>query len=204
MYETQNTLQTLKKYEKGPSPRVTISGGSTSKIRLPRQESDDHFQLPLLSKKSKKVSSQNTLGLPLVNQAPSKPKSKNPEYKKMINKIKYELRKLKKCSTKYALKKFLLSCSAPLRRILRFYMRECLIFDIFTRRLECKQYLLSKRQFLFLILKTPGLLDTDCHFNNNILKNFCTGSANFLLKFLNKVICCFEIRGEELFGLSQI
>ena len=125
------------------------------------------------------------------------------ERRKAVNKIKYELRKLKKCSTKYALKKFLTRCSGYARGLLLFYMRECFVFDIFTRRLECKKYLMSKRQFLFRIIEDPRVLDSDCHFNNNILKNFCTGIANFLIRHMPRVVACFELRGYDFFDFFK-
>ena len=39
---------------------------------------------------------------------------------------------------------------------------------------------------LYQIIEKPEMLNQDCHFNNNILKNFCTGVGNFLLaNYLN-------------------
>ena len=66
-------------------------------------------------------------------------------------------------------------------------MTECFIYDLYIRRLENKMFLLSKREFLFSLIEKPDLLNTDCHFDNNLLKNYCTGIANFIYQHYDDI-----------------
>ena len=106
-----------------------------------------------------------------------------------------QMRKLKKCNSKYTFRQFLIKSSPVTRQILLFYMRECFILDVYTRRLENKRFLLAKREIFYEIIRNPELLSQDCHFDNNSLKNFCTGAGNFILKNLKKIFECFRQRG---------
>ena len=67
-------------------------------------------------------------------------------------------------------------------------MSECFLLDIFARKLENKMVLMNKRQFFYNVIDKPDLLSIDCHFDNNILKNFCTGIFNFLTKHTNDIL----------------
>jgi hypothetical protein len=98
------------------------------------------------------------------------------------------LKVLKKCNSKKGLRKIIFGMSEICARMVHFYMTECFIWDIFTRKLKSKSFLLSKRALLFEMFKNPDLLELDCHFDNNLLKNYCTGMANFFLKHLRCVL----------------
>ena len=111
-----------------------------------------------------------------------------------MNKLRYQLRKLKKCSTKYSFKNLLIETSLLFKKILIFYMQECFFFDLYSRRLLCKNYLMSRRNLLYRIIENPSALDSDCHFNNNILKNFCKGMANFIIRNLKHILKLFKLR----------
>ena len=110
-----------------------------------------------------------------------------------------EIDKLKKCNTKNSFKKVLGSLSAEWKQLIKFYLTDCFIFDLYTRKLEDKKHLLSKREVFYTVIENPGFLDLDCHFDNNLVKNFCTGLSNFLRKNYQKmkeVIKEKELKGE--------
>ena len=99
-----------------------------------------------------------------------------------------EIEKLKKCNSKAALFRILTELSEEWRDILRFYMNKCFIHDLYTRRLANKMFLLSKRNLLYRLIDAPELLNRDCHFDNNLLKNFCTGVANFVNRHKDSIL----------------
>ena len=105
-----------------------------------------------------------------------------------MNEGRSEIEKLKKCNSKAALYGILMDLSDEWRDILRFYMNKCFIHDLYTRRLANKMFLLSKRNLLYRLIDTPELLNRDCHFDNNLLKNFCTGVANFVYKHKENIL----------------
>lgn len=109
-----------------------------------------------------------------------KKKSTKKIRKKKILKMNPKMEKLRTCTSKSGLRDFLHYLTPKWKNIIKFYMTECFIFDLYIRRLENKMFLLSKRHFLFSIIEQPDLLTNDCHFDNNLLKNFCTGLANFI------------------------
>ena len=98
-----------------------------------------------------------------------------------------EIERLRRCTSKANLRRILLSLDAEWKRIIKFYMTECFIYDLYIRRLENKMFLLSKRQLLYTLIDNPELLTTDCHFDNNLLKNYCTGIANFILNHYDDI-----------------
>ena len=104
-----------------------------------------------------------------------------------------EIEKLKKCNSKAALRKILIQLTPEWKRIIKFYMTECFIHDLYTRRLENKMFLLSKRELLYRLIDNPELLTMDCHFDNNLLKNFCTGIANFVTKHYSEISKILDI-----------
>ena len=123
---------------------------------------------------------------------PKKLKTKKIGKKKVLKQFP-QMENLRKCTSKSGLKKFLKILSPKWKRIFQFYMTDCFIFDLFIRRLENKMFLLSKRQFLFSLIENPDLLTSDCHFDNNLLKNYCTGIANFIYQHydeMNRQIFC--------------
>jgi hypothetical protein len=93
-----------------------------------------------------------------------------------------QIKKLKQCNSKIQLRRIILKLTPEWKKIIKFYMTECFIHDLYTRRLENKMFLLSKRELLYRLIDNPELLNLDCHFDNNLLKNYCTGIANFVIK----------------------
>ncbi len=101
-----------------------------------------------------------------------------------------EIDKIKSCTTKNMFKNVLMELNAEWRDIVKFYLTDCYIFDLYTRKIEDKKHLLSKREILYSVVDTPSFLDLDCHFDNNLIKNFCTGLSNFLRLNLSKMKEC--------------
>ena len=106
--------------------------------------------------------------------------------------IPVEIDQIKKCTTKNMFKAVLVELSEEWKDIIRFYLTECYIFDLYTRKIEDKKHLLSKREILYNVIDNPTLLDLDCHFDNNLMKNFCTGLSNFLKTSLTKMKDCMK------------
>lgn len=106
-----------------------------------------------------------------------------------------EVSQIKKCNTKKLFKNLLTSLSDYWKDIIRYYLIHCMIYDIYTRKVEDKIQLLSKREIFYAVVDDPELLDLDCHFDNNLVKNFCNGLANFIKKFfreLDKAVSSIE------------
>ena len=70
---------------------------------------------------------------------------------------------------------------------MKYYLTDCFIFDLYTRKLENKAHILSKREIFYSVIDDPTFLSLDCHFDNNLVKNFCTGLANYLKKNYNQM-----------------
>lgn len=97
--------------------------------------------------------------------------------------IPLEISLIKKCNTKKAFKELLLSLTPYWKTIVKHYILKCFVFDVYNRKVECKLQLLAKKETLFAVVDEPMLLDFGCHFDNNLVKNFCTGLSNFVKKF---------------------
>ena len=108
----------------------------------------------------------------------SKPKPTHPQIE--IYRLQHKMKALKKCSSKISLRKFLTKADSVLKSTMKFYLRNCFLKDLYTRKLENKFTLLSRRSLLFRIIEEPSILNSDCQFENNLLKNFCTGMSNFI------------------------
>ena len=93
-----------------------------------------------------------------------------------------EILTLKRCNSKTQFRRILLKLNPEWKKVIKFYMTECFIHDLYTRRLENKMFLMSKRDLLYRLVDNPELLTKDCHFDNNLLKNYCTGIANFVAR----------------------
>jgi len=59
---------------------------------------------------------------------------------------------------------------------------EYFVCDIYNRKVENKQILLNRKSKLLNVIENPKLLDYDCQFDNNLMKNFCCGFASFYIK----------------------
>lgn len=90
-----------------------------------------------------------------------------------------EIALLKQCSSKKVFKQTLNALSPRWRRMLKYYVKHCFVYDIFNRKIACKLQLLSKQRTFYAVIDKPYMLDYDCHFDNNLVKNFCSGLANY-------------------------
>ena len=86
---------------------------------------------------------------------------------------------LKRCNTKKLFMAELVEMSPQWKDALKFYISNCFVFDIYNRKIECKLQLLAKSRTFFAVIDQPDKLQLGCHFDNNLIKNFCTGFANF-------------------------
>ena len=123
---------------------------------------------------------------------------KTKKIKKRKNLLLNEIQDLKMCQSKVHLEEFLINSSESMKRLLRFYIQECFIFHIFSRKLKNPKHLFSRRSILFQIIRNPSILKTDCSFNNNSISNFCTGACLFLLKHHTSVGNYFSKNFEQL------
>ena len=103
--------------------------------------------------------------------------------KKKLGKVNEDLQRLRKCSTKKMLKKCLYAMTEKNKGILKAYMQYCFIYDVFTRRVVNRKLLFSKRTFLLECIVEPKNLSKECSFDNNLIKNYCTGAVNFISRF---------------------
>ena len=103
--------------------------------------------------------------------------------KKKLGKINEDLQRLRRCSTKKMLRSCLNSMEEENKAVLVAYMRHCFIFDVFTRRVVNRKLLFAKRAFLLECILDPRNLGRECSFDNNLIKNFCTGAVNFISRF---------------------
>lgn len=93
-----------------------------------------------------------------------------------------EMKLISKCLAKSHFKEALDSLSNRWKALLKVYLRECFISDIFNRKLEKKGILLQRKNKLIHIIDHPSDLNYDCQFDNNMMKNFCTGFINYYKK----------------------
>lgn len=181
-YDEKNEESSTKNNLTTQSPDINVKSLEKSKIEQLRNNNNET-----------KYDNQNILEF----QPESKSESESEEYntrnkkKKKINKkiLKKRLRntfnnfdKFKSCTSKKNLQKILFNFTNKAKLILKFYISECFIIDIFNRKIENKRLLMAKRQLFYNIVNNPNILSKDCHFDNNLLKNFCTGASNFIKK----------------------
>ena len=110
--------------------------------------------------------------------------SKRKKKKKQINSY---FQKLRKCSTKLMLHNCLLNMSPFSKQILDFYLKECFIFDVFSRKVANKAKLFGNRQFFADCLEDPDILHQRFNFDNNLIKNFCIGAVNFISRYYSDI-----------------
>ena len=110
--------------------------------------------------------------------------------KKKLKPINPDFEKLRKCSTKKMLHKTLINMNSNNKNILLFYMKNCYIFEILTRKIINRKALFGKRDILLRCIEDPEFLLKDCSFDNNMIKNFCVGTVNFICRYME------DIKGE--------
>jgi hypothetical protein len=118
--------------------------------------------------------------------------SKAHKISKEIKSLFKEFDLLKCCQSKSDFHFFVKNSSKFIKKLLEFYVKECFIFHVFSRKLKAPKHLFSKRNLLFKILKSPSILKKDCGFNNNSISNFCTGACLFLKNNLKEIV--FQIK----------
>jgi hypothetical protein len=59
-----------------------------------------------------------------------------------------------------------------------------------------RKLLFSKRTFLLECILEPKNLSRECSFDNNLIKNFCTGAVNFISRFFEEL----TLLGQGEFG----
>ena len=122
--------------------------------------------------------------------------------KKKLGKVNEDLQRLRKCSTKKMLSRCLKSMHDSNKGILIAYMRFCFIFDVFTRRVVNRKLLFSKRTFLLECIIEPQNLMKECSFDNNLIKNFCTGAVNFISRFIAELEVLRD--NKEIFQMRKL
>ena len=110
-----------------------------------------------------------------------------------------EFQKFGKCSTKKMLQKCLNSMSQANKEILIVYMKYCFIFDVFTRKVINRKMLFTKRNILLECIINPKKLNLECSFDNNLIKNYCTGVINFISRYYSEL----KLLREEFLRLAQ-
>jgi hypothetical protein len=109
---------------------------------------------------------------------------KNKKKKKNINSY---FKKLRSCSTKSMLHDCLLKMSIFSKKVLEFYLTECFILDVFSRKVSNKIELFRKREFFLNCIDDPDLLLKRFNFDNNLVKNFCIGAVNFISRYYSDI-----------------
>ena len=87
---------------------------------------------------------------------------------------------IKSCNTKKSFMDMLLKLSPLWKEIIKFYLVKCFVYDIYNRKMNDKLKLLAKREVLYEAVDNPLVLNFGCHFDNNLVKNFCSGVANYV------------------------
>lgn len=191
-----------------PSPESNKTISKTISLRGRRRRAPKTLQIeheePLsINSRSRARQKENAPNAKNIhNSVSNRRKTRKMRKKKRISKNKImksfpEIERLRRCTSKANLRRILLSLDAEWKKIIKFYMTECFIYDLYVRRLENKMFLLSKRQLLYTLIDNPELLTTDCHFDNNLLKNYCTGIANFILNHYEDIKMVLERRRRE-------
>lgn len=109
-----------------------------------------------------------------------------------------QLRELRQCISKYHYKKILESLDYKWKFLLKVYIKEYLINDIYNRKLENSLILLNRRKILLESIDDPEILETDCNFDNNSIKNFCKGFVIFYTKNLDDMDAIYENENEGM------
>ena len=104
---------------------------------------------------------------------------------------------LKKCLSKSRFKEILSKGGNKLKDLLKVYQMEYFVCDIYNRKVENKQILLNRKSKLLNVIENPTLLDYDCQFDNNMMKNFCSGFASFYCKNESEI---YQIAEKKLAG----
>ena len=138
---------------------------------------------------SRNINKEKTFNSDSEDFHPRSKKKKKPSDKrlKIILKSLPHFKRLQKSNSKYELVKFFERATDKGKKIIKFYLSECFLIDIFSRKLSDKKLMMSKRQLFYDSVDNPKLLLFECKYDNNLLKNFSAGLINFLFKNFFKI-----------------
>ena len=98
-----------------------------------------------------------------------------------------ELMELRKCCSKSKFRNFLLQVPPKWKLIFKYYVQELFVMDIYTRRMSNRLNLLTKQEFFYRCIEEPDHIYKANFMTHNIIKNFCTGMANFVSKRFGEI-----------------
>lgn len=117
---------------------------------------------------------------------PRKNKTRSEKAVKVIMQYE-ELTELRKCCSKSRFRDFLMCVNSKWKLIFKYYVQELFVMDIYTRRMNNRINLLNKQQFFYNCIEDPNHIYQVNFMTHNIIKNFCTGMANFVSKRLTEI-----------------
>lgn len=91
--------------------------------------------------------------------------------------------KVFQCKSKNKFIEILRGLEKYIRRLLKDYLRHHFLFHLHLRQIKDISGLMKNRQMIFEAIDDPEILDSNCTFSNNLIKNFCKGFVNFVLIF---------------------
>lgn len=98
------------------------------------------------------------------------------------------LKKIAKCNAKMQLVKIFSSLSRRWKKLIRCYLERCFLMHLHLRQIKQIGELMRNRQNIYDALEDPELLNNQVNFGNNLVKNFCKGLANFVIRFVNELV----------------
>ena len=107
--------------------------------------------------------------------------------KKKMKPVNKDFDRLRKCSTKKMLYKTLNMMETQNKEILLFFVRNCLTIELLTRKVMNRWLIFNKRELLLNCIEDPEILMIDCRFDNNLIKNFCVGTVNFICRYKEEI-----------------
>lgn len=98
------------------------------------------------------------------------------------------LKKIANCNSKMQLVKIFSSLSSKWKRLIRSYLERCFLMHLHLRQIKQIGELMRNRQNIYDALEDPEILNNKVNFGNNLVKNFCKGLANFVIRFVHDLI----------------
>lgn len=119
-----------------------------------------------------------------------------------------QLNELRACISKHHLKLILQKLEPKWKFLLEHYLTYHLVSDLYSRKLTSTSVILTSRNVLLKSLKDPEVLEEDCHFDNNTVKNFSKGFVIFYTKYMDELDKIYETssstkledQGKEIMG----
>lgn len=98
------------------------------------------------------------------------------------------LRKIAECNAKLQLVKIFHTLSTKWKRLIRAYLEKSFVMHLHLRQIKNIRELLRHRQNIYDALEDPEILNNKVNFGNNLVKNFCKGLANFVIRFVDELV----------------